>query len=416
MSNWQSVKLGELLHSLKTGLNPRNNFKLNTLDADNWYITVRELNGFGVNFLPQTDKVNNHALKLINNRSNLEVGDILFSGTGTIGKIAIINKHPANWNIKEGVYTLKPKKDRLESYYLMYLLKHLNQLNVFNKISAGSTVFSVPMKSLEDLNIQIHKLPEQIKISNVLKTLDSKIELNNQINAELEKMAKTLYDYWFVQFDFPDCNGKPYKSAGGKMIWNEELKREIPEGWEVLQLSNKLTFEKGIEPGSAQYKEKRESINHIRFIRVGDIENYSSIFVDNSQKKYATVNEKDVLVTFDGSVGKVAFGFEGAYSGGLRKIYDKSRLIDSSLIYFIFKDERLIKIIHQYATGSILLHAGASINNLKISFNEKKYLEFQNIIKPFFYKMIINKKQNQTLANLRDWLLPMLMNGQVKVE
>ena len=158
MSNWQSVKLGELLHSLKTGLNPRNNFKLNTLDADNWYITVRELNGFGVNFLPQTDKVNNHALKLINNRSNLEVGDILFSGTGTIGKLAIINKHPTNWNIKEGVYTLKPKKDRLESYYLMYLLKHLNQLNVFNKISAGSTVFSVPMKSLEDLNIQIHKL------------------------------------------------------------------------------------------------------------------------------------------------------------------------------------------------------------------------------------------------------------------
>ncbi len=112
----------------------------------------------------------------------------------------------------------------------------------------------------------------------------------------------------------------------------------------------------------------------------------------------------------------MAFGFEGAYSGGLRKIYDKSGLIDSSLIYFIFKDERLIKTIHKYATGSILLHAGASINILKISFSEKKYLEFQNIIKPFFYKMMINKKQNQTLAELRDWLLPMLMNGQIKVE
>ncbi len=307
-------------------------------------------------------------------------------------------------------------KDNHDSNYIYYALK--NNYKLLRNAASGSTALPLLNKTDFDLlEIAIHNSKKsQQKIAYVLSALDAKIELNNRINAELEKMAKTIYDYWFVQFDFPDANGKPYKSSGGAMVWNEELKREIPEGWEVLQLSNKLTFEKGIEPGSAQYKEKKESINHIKFIRVGDIENYSSIFVDNSQKKYATVNEKDVLVTFDGSVGKVAFGFEGAYSGGLRKIYDKSGLIDSSLIYFIFKDERLIKTIHKYATGSILLHAGASINNLKISFNEKKYLEFQNIIKPFFYKMMINKKQNQTLAELRDWLLPMLMNGQIKVE
>ncbi|MFZ9180433.1 MAG: restriction endonuclease subunit S [Rickettsiales bacterium] len=296
-------------------------------------------------------------------------------------------------------------------HYLFTFIKRTIQNS-----ATGSIQDNINIEYLTNLRLKIPHKNYQDKIVDILSVLDAKIELNNQINAELEKMAKTIYDYWFVQFDFPDANGKPYKSSGGKMVWNEELKREIPEGWEVLQLSNKLTFEKGVEPGTAQYKEKKESINHIKFIRVGDIENYSSIFVDNSQKKYATVNEKDVLVTFDGSVGKVAFGFEGAYSGGLRKIYDKSGIIDSSLIYFIFKDERLIKTIHKYATGSILLHAGASINNLKISFNEKKYLEFQNIIKPFFYKMMINKKQNQTLSELRDWLLPMLMNGQVKVE
>ena len=201
------------------------------------------------------------------------------------------------------------------------------------------------------------------------------------------------------------------------MVWSNELKREIPEGWEVLQLSNKLIFEKGIEPGSAKYTAKKETTNHIKFIRIGDIENNdSAIFIDNSDNKYATVNKKDVLVTFDGSVGKVAFGFEGAYSSGLRKIYDKFGLIDNSLIYFLFKDERLVKTIHKYATGSILLHAGASINNLKIPYDEEKYLQFQNIIKPFFSKMVMNNQQNQTLANLRDWLLPMLMNGQVKVK
>ncbi|NCA22619.1 MAG: restriction endonuclease subunit S, partial [Crocinitomicaceae bacterium] len=232
MNNLQSLKLGDLLISLKTGLNPRDNFKLNTPDAENWYITVRELNGLGVDFLLQTDKVNNDGLKLINNRSNLEIGDVLFSGTGTIGKTAIVECHPTNWNIKEGVYVLKPKKDCLETYYLKYFLNHLNKLNVFNKISAGSTVFSVPMKNLEDLKIQIHSFNEQIKISSVLKSLDFKIRLNNRINAELESMAKTLYDYWFVQFDFPNENGKPYKTSGGKMVWNDDLKRVVPKGWE----------------------------------------------------------------------------------------------------------------------------------------------------------------------------------------
>ena len=165
--------------------------------------------------------------------------------------------------------------------YNYYLLKCIS----LNKKQIGSSQPLLTQGILNKIDVNIYS-DENIrtKIAAVLSALDAKIELNNRINAELEKMAKTLYDYWFVQFDFPDANGKPYKSSGGKMVWNEELKREIPAGWEVLQLSNKLTFEKGIEPGSAQYKEKKESINHIKFIRVGDIENYSSIFVDNSQK------------------------------------------------------------------------------------------------------------------------------------
>jgi type I restriction enzyme S subunit len=218
-----------------------------------------------------------------------------------------------------------------------------------------------------------------------------------------------------VQFDFPDKNGKPYKTSGGKMVWNNELKREIPAGWESLKLSSKFTFEKGIEPGSAEYTDQKESIYHVNFIRVGDVDGSSAIFIDTRPKSYAMVFERDVLVTFDGSVGKVAFGLQGAYSGGLRKIYDKSGLIDNSLIYFIFMDERLIKTIHKYATGSILLHAGSSIDILKIPYNEKIYLEYQNIIKTSYNKMVINKKENQKLTKLRDWLLPMLMNGQVKV-
>ena len=95
-----------------------------------------------------------------------------------------------------------------------------------------------PTVHITDLKIKFPFFDNQQKISNVLSSLDSKIELNNKINKELESMAKTLYDYWFVQFDFPDENGKPYKSSGGKMVYNQELKREIPEGWGVENIYN----------------------------------------------------------------------------------------------------------------------------------------------------------------------------------
>ena len=404
------VKLSSIIDIISGGT-PKTDVKSYWDSGTIGWLSVTDFNN-DLRYVYSTEKqITEEGLKNSNTKL-LNKGDIIISARGTVGALAQIGA-PMCFN--QSCFGLRGKMGVVETDFLYYALK--NYVHNIKKRSQGSVFYTINLNSFDLMEIEIPKdLATQKKIATVLSALDAKIELNNQINAELEKMAKTIYDYWFVQFDFPDANGKPYKSSGGKMVWNEELKREIPAGWEVLQLSNKLTFEKGIEPGSAQYKEKKESINHIKFIRVGDIENYSSIFVDNSQKKYATVNEKNVLVTFDGSVGKVAFGFEGAYSGGLRKIYDKSGLIDSSLIYFIFKDERLIKTIHKYATGSILLHAGASINILKISFSEKKYLEFQNIIKPFFYKMMINKKQNQTLADLRDWLLPMLMNGQIKVE
>ena len=200
------------------------------------------------------------------------------------------------------------------------------------------------------------------------------------------------------------------------MVYNQELKRHIPKGWEVKKLKEIFAFEKGIEPGSSEYLDSKINENCIKFFRVGDIEGESSVYVDSSNKKYIIVEERDVIVTFDGSVGKLGFGLNGGFSSGLRKIYDKSNKFDNSLVYFIFKDERIIATIHKYATGSILLHASSAIDHLKIPFEEEVYLQFQKIAKPIFDQMVKNKQENQKLAELRDFLLPMLMNGQVTVE
>jgi len=226
-------------------------------------------------------------------------------------------------------------------------------------------------------------------------------------------MAKTLYDNWFVQFDFPDENGKPNKSSGGAMVWNAELKRAIPAGWEVKKMKELVIFEKGIEPGSAEYKNYKVNENYLKFYRVGNIDGDTATFIDASKKKYVFVREHNVLVTFDGSVGKVGFGINGLISSGIRKIH--SNFLDDSFIYFLFNDNRIVNIIHQYAKGSIILHASQAIDHLNFVFNEKVITQFSALSQPIFAKMIKNKLQNQTLANLRNWLLPMLMNGQIKV-
>ena len=130
--------------------------------------------------------------------------------------------------------------EKFDSDYIYYLFK--NNYAVFRNAASGSTAIPILNKTdFDNLRFKVElDLNEQRKMVSILSKIDDKIEINNQINQELETMAKTLYDYWFVQFDFPDQNGKPYKSSGGKMVYNPELKREIPEGWGVEKLSSLL--------------------------------------------------------------------------------------------------------------------------------------------------------------------------------
>jgi len=406
MNKWKTDKLSNLCSKIGDGLHGTPEY---VEDSGIYFINGNNLKNGWIEITQNTKSVSNEELQ--NNFIPLNTNSLLLSINGTLGSMAFYRNEKVMLG-KSSAY-LNFKSEINKFYYYYFQLPSVQEY--FFNVATGSTIKNLSLKSIQDFEVPVPEFNEWNGIASVLSALDSKIELNNRINTELEAMAKTMYDYWFVQFDFPDKNGKPYKTSGGKMVWNEELKREIPEGWEALKLSSKFTFEKGIEPGSAEYVEQKESIYHVNFIRVGDVDGSSAIFIDTRQKNYSMVLERDVLVTFDGSVGKVAFGLEGAYSGGLRKIYDNSGVIDNSVIYYIFKDERIIRTIHKYATGSILLHAGSSINILTIPYNEIRYLEYQNIIKSSYNKMVMNKKENRRLTELRDWLLPMLMNGQVKI-
>ena len=175
--------IGDVIIALRTGLNPRSNFKLNTANAVGYYVTVRELDGWKVNFLDKTDRIDDAALKIINNRSRLKVGDILFSGTGTIGRTALIESMPENWNIKEGIYAITPNQSIITSKYLLYNLVSEQVAQQLQLKSAGSTVVSIPMASLRTIKIPVPPLEIQQEIVDIL---DAFTKLEAELEAELE--------------------------------------------------------------------------------------------------------------------------------------------------------------------------------------------------------------------------------------
>lgn len=185
-------ELKNIIKSLNTGLNPRKFFKLNTEDAKNYYVTIREIRGNKIVFSDSTDRINDDALKLCNNRSNLEVGDILFSGTGTIGMTALIDEEPINWNIKEGVYAIKPCSDIIDSKFLMYMLQSNEIKKECLKRIFGGTVKSISMKDLMSIQLPVPPLEVQREI---VRILDNFTFLTTELAAELAARQKQ-YEYY----------------------------------------------------------------------------------------------------------------------------------------------------------------------------------------------------------------------------
>ena len=196
-------ELNDVIISLNTGLNPRKFFRLNTEDAINYYVTIREIHSGRILPTDKTDRINDEALALCNNRSNLEIGDVLFSGTGTIGETAVILEYPQNWNIKEGVYAIKPNKNRILPKFLRYLLTATYIKAAYMKKVAGGTVKSIPMGGLRKLKIPIpypenkeKSLAEQQRIVDILDHFDRLCnDISEGLPAEIEARQKQ-YEYY----------------------------------------------------------------------------------------------------------------------------------------------------------------------------------------------------------------------------
>ena len=342
---------------------------------------------------------------------------VLIAGNNAQGNFHV-NRFTGKFNAYQRTYILT-KKEGHDLDYIYYALKL--ELKRLKEKSQGSQTKFLTMPILNSINLGNRNLLEQQKISNVLSSLDSKIELNNKINKELEAMAKTLYDYWFVQFDFPDENGKPYKSSGGKMVYSKELKREIPEGWEVCRLEN---IEDNIITGKTPPKINPEYFNgNIPFITIGDIrgnmhivsteETLSKLGADYQSSKY--INKGALCVSCIASPGLIGFATKLSQTNQQINSIECKKEENSFYLYFALNN---FFNASKAKTGNTFpnMNKGDFADIKLIKPNEQILLTFGKKIKSSIEQIYINSKQNQELSKLRDWLLPMLMNGQVKVK
>jgi type I restriction enzyme S subunit len=326
----------------------------------------------------------------------------------TRGNVSIIKSEMAT---NQACCNIELDPELADFEYVYYFLK--TQYNELRSLSSGVR------KNLnsEDIKNFVIRLPQELKdqrkVAAVLSALDAKIDCNNRINAELEAMAKALYDYWFVQFEFPDANGKPYKSSGGKMVYNATLKREIPEGWEDKQLTQIANITMGSSPTGDSLNDIGEGVEFFQ----GSTDfgwQYPTV------RQYTTQSVRmakrgDILLSVRAPVGDFNIAHIDCCIGrGLAALNSKNGF-DGFLFYVMQYFKQVFDRRNGEGTtfGSITKD---DLHSLPLVYPPTELLEDYDKVVSGYNKMVFNRSmENQQLAQLRDWLLPLLMNGQVTV-
>jgi type I restriction enzyme S subunit len=384
---------------------------------------------FGNYFLPERFDDLMQTSDLEQKKYSVLEGDIFLTRTsetiGELGMSSVAVKNYPNATYSGFLKRLRPtQKDVTYHKFMGFYLRS----KLFRKTMTNNAVLTLRASLNEDifsyLSLIIPEYNDQVKIGDFLYLLNQKIDLNNRINSELEKMAKTLYDYWFVQFDFPNENGKPYKSSGGKMVWNQELKREIPEGWEVENLfSSKYT--KLVPTGvdyfdgekiylSTSEVENSQIINHS--IKTNYLNRKSRANMQPKPKTiwFARMKDTKKIILIDDYCDDLIENY--IFSTGFAGIELKNNSLYFLWSYINSNDFEDIK--NRYSTGTTQKSiTNEGIEKIKILIPSQDLLNiFDSKVSNVYKKIYVNNQQNQALTELRDWLLPMLMNGQVKVE
>ncbi len=358
------------------------------------------------------------------NIAKVKAPGITIGRSGTVGLPHFINEDFFPHNTALFIKDFKGNNVK----YIFYLIKTLG----LNDYKSGSGVPTMNRNHLHPIEISAYlNISTQSQIAKVLSDLDAKIELNNKINAELEAMAKLIYDYWFVQFEFPFdfAQGKPkenvtlsgvegYKSSGGKMVFNEELKREIPEGWEVKKLGKVLRTELG---GTPSTKNEEFWGGEFPWLNSGEIANFPIIDSELKITELGIKNSATTLMPKGTCVLSITrhlrpsiLGVDSCANQSVVGIFESEKLKNSFIYPHLVND---IPRLMTLRSGAQQPHINkGTVDDSKIIEPTDNVLDkYYSVVDSYYHKILNNTFQIKLLAELRDWLLPMLMNGQVKV-
>ncbi|MDE6481058.1 MAG: restriction endonuclease subunit S [Muribaculaceae bacterium] len=338
---------------------------------------------------------------------------ILLPRKGTLNNIQYADS--PFWSV-DTIYYTEIDNSLVDPYYLYNYLRLLDLSN----LDSGTGVPSMTFDSYYNIKVNLPSQTIQVKVANVLKAIDKKIDINREINRNLEAMARQLYDYWFVQFDFPDENGRPYKSSGGKMVWNEKLKREIPEGWEVNKIVN---IEPNIITGKTPSTSRSEyfggdipfvtieDIRATRFVRMSN-RTLTDIGANTQSKKYLPYGS--LMCSCIGTVG--VMGFCGCVLQTNQQI--------NSIVFTNYRNAQYIF----FALEEYFKSADAKVGNILPNMSKQEFGEipivyptsqiitkFAELSRSCFEHISRICEEIEVLTRQRDELLPLLMNGQVSV-
>ena len=350
------------------------------------------LNPLEYNYLSEED------YKIWNKRVTPTENDIVFSYEATLGRYAMI---PADFYgcLGRRLALIRVKDNRINPTWLYYYFMSPEwKVFIANHTVKGSTVDRISVEAFPSYKIPLIERQKQDDIVKMLKSIDDKIENNKRICSELESMAKTLYDYWFVQFDFPDENGRPYRTSGGEMVWNEQLKREIPKGWEVRNIDNLTKVVTGKEDA-----------------------NFST---SNGKYKFFTCSQETLWCdtpAFSGHAVLIAGNGDfnvKHYSGEFNAYQRTYVLIPENLVYYgamYISAKNQIQAFKNGSNGSIVKFITKSdVENIPFIVPNDDSIFYQ--LNKLIEKIELCEREDEELTKLRDWLLPMLMNGQARVE
>lgn len=391
----RQIKIGEIAEINANSLTQKDMFQeIMYLDTGN--ITRNEIDNIQILNITM-DKIPSRAKRKVKDKT------IIYSTVRPNQEHYGFLENPSdNFIVSTGFSTIDVYDDNTDEKFIYYLLTQKHVTDYLHTIGENSVSSypSINPDDIENLKFTVPDLKTQQSIAAVLSALDKKIALNKQINARLEEMAKTLYDYWFVQFDFPDANSKPYKSSGGEMVFDETLKREIPKGWKPFKLSELVTLSTGKED--------------------------ANFATEQGIYPFFTCSEKILkcdVYSFDTQA--ILLAGNGTFSvkrfTGRFNAYQRTYVLEPKsknlypIVYFVIIDN-VIKFTSGSRGSIIKFITRGDIEHIDVVLpNDIENMRFSEVLYTYLLQAELLEKQNYQLTQLRDFLLPMLMNGQVSV-